>query len=153
MAWFSLFIMMALSQNFIRGETLIQSAPDKQYYKVPIPWGIKVFDGIVDDVCRTANMKPLCYKKDADEDKNADDCIHTGGKKSNEMDNMAGYFSCTEANGCTKLSGIFVERKDHKLGAVGVVDGVYPKAGSEYTSKLIKEGTDGGQAYALCVKE
>merc|ERR1712243_318215 len=66
--------------------SLLASDSSSDFYKVPVPHGVKMIEGTVKDICKTAGMKPVCFHKNI----NVDGCVTMAEpKKSWPMHDLA----------------------------------------------------------------
>jgi len=155
MAWLSFFVMMALSQQFVTGVTYLTHDANNDYYKVPVPWGLYLFEGVVTEVCRGADLKAVCFMSGSVQTGNVHGCIQTDTQNIKAMEEMKDLFSCRRADRCKQLYGLFVDRQSSTKGAVGVLENIYPVDGNNYRSEAKNNNNNNseGQAFALCGKK
>lgn len=161
MASHLLLLVLALSQHFARGYLPLIDDDVNKYYKVPVPWGLHMYSGVVEVVCESAGMSSVCwYNGDDDEEYkyNLKPCIFA--YRANDADgitalnSMAKLFEATNGNcqngptACPELYGIFTSKKAD-LGDYGIVNGKVQR------KRAVSEATaeNQGQFWALCAEE
>merc|ERR1711955_154067 len=89
--------------------SLLASDSSNDYYKVAVPYGVKMIEGAVVDACDTANMNPVCFSKDISNKYNVKDCVTMATPKQIWSMRDVSTLTCntTKAENCSELYGVF----------------------------------------------
>jgi len=153
---------MTLSLQFVSGATYLTADNKNYYYKVPVPWGINLFEGIVSVVCRSAVMKPVCHYSGSTDPAlqklNVDGCLKMEADD-RAMINIAALLNVenSDCNGneegvlkCEPLYGLFNAEHSLNDGECGVTETEYCAKGNYFRSAVNYVSKQESQFYALC---